>query len=336
MSVNLSSISSSILNPPSPTPRFIPRKNSSLTWEASWEIERISTSIKTLLGACPNLKSMEIVYDSRYTPRIANQRPSRALSGLSTAISDALTLHTTDHHHHHHQYPSTTSASCTFLSHLIFTSREPIQRCPCCAGRGWDHSLLPLLQHLPVTTLELDHVLPSRSVLECLAQSKRIHTLVIRGGVLIQASRLARYGSNNNNNNNNNTPPRLPLELLSQLRTLEIYFHSNHHDDHLQDDDLDLLTMFRLTYDIIHPIRSLQQLTLHGREKYTISLATSGAGSPLVNNDVWNKLELLAERQHPLKSFVLENIPGFGCPTIQSKLQNLFTGVEKVNVVYST
>lgn len=289
------------------------------TFGGTATVERLSKSIQALLGICPNLKTVEILYDSRYSPRtrlVANHqhhRSTRALDNLASAISAALTKR--------HLPPS-------FLSHLIFTAREPIQRCPCCAGRGWDQTLRPLLQQLPITTLELDHVLPSRSVLECLAQTQRIHTLVIRGNILTQASRLARYGSTVS------TPPRIPLELLSQLRTLEIYLHSNNDrpDDDDNDEELDLLAMFRQTYDIIHPIPSLQRLTLHGRDKYNITLQ----GPPsTISNEVWRKLELLAERHH-LHSFVLENIPGFRSPIVQSKLQHVFMGAKLVNVVYNT
>ncbi|KAI8329224.1 hypothetical protein BC941DRAFT_443377 [Chlamydoabsidia padenii] len=297
---------SPLLNPPS---SYLLQRQQQRNHTLVRETEQMSKSIHDLITSCSNLKMVEILYDSRYTTKPKRIHPStRALNDLSRVLSNALTT--------------------TSLSHLIFTAREPIQRCPCCAGRGWDQTLRPLLQQLPITTLELDHVLPSRSVLECLAETRRIDTLIIHGNILTQASRLARYGSSVS------TPPRIPLELLSQLRTLEIYLHSNqqqkqHDDDDEDDDDLDLLAMFRQTYDIIHPIPSLQQLILHGREKYNITLH----GPP--SNDVWRKLELLAERHH-LQSFILDNIPGFRCPTVQSRLQHLFLGTDLVDVVYNT
>ncbi|KAI8096698.1 uncharacterized protein BX664DRAFT_324634 [Halteromyces radiatus] len=291
--------------------------------------ESLSASIKILLDTCPNVKTVEILYDSQYTPRMANRhRPSRVLALPSNIISDALTTHCMNHH------PSsllTFENQCTFLSHLVFTAREPIQRCPCCTGRGWDHTLRPLLQQLPVSTLELDHVLPSRSVLECLAQNQRIHTLVIRGGILIQASRLARYGTTIS------TPPRFPTDLLSRIRILEIYLHSNNDDEDYDDDNqLDLLAMFRQTYDMVHPIKSLKQLIIHGHERYKISSSTSTMMTDsMISKDVWNKLELLAERHHQLDTFILKNIPGFQGISEQSRLKCLFSRVNLVDVVYS-
>ncbi|ORZ12829.1 hypothetical protein BCR42DRAFT_420050 [Absidia repens] len=316
------------------------RNELNIRLEQTIDIEHFLESVKMILVTCPNIKTLEILYDCHYIPTIENRKPCQLLDLLSNSISDALTIHEFQHHHGFTQSTTSTSrpSTCLFLSHLVLTSREPQQRCPCCAGRGWDYILIPLLRQLPVTTLELDHVLPSRPVLECLAQSRRVHTLVIRGNLLVQASRLARYGASIS------TPPRIPLDLLSQLHTLEIYLYSNHDGEEDQDsnsgpDTLDLLAMFRQTYDIVHPIKSLQRLILHGHEPYNLSLFSAPSatidGSSLIDNDVWKKLELLAGRHH-LKSFVLENIPGFRCPSVQSKLQNMFTSVEKVNVVYST
>lgn len=315
-----------------------------------FSIDDLSRSIKGLLDTCPNLATLEIVYDPRYT---VNQHSAQMLAVLSKTLSDALTMHnavdpscpssqTTTKTNEIQTTISSTRRS--FLSHLVLTAREPLERCPCCTGRGWDHMLIPLLQHLPTTTLELDHVIPSQSLLESLSRSSNpIDTLVLRGDMLTQISRFTRY------NSSSSSPPRIPLELLSQLHTLEIYLHSHMEKDYqqqqLDDIELHLQITFRQIHDIVQPIKSLKRLILHGRhQRHSIPLNNStpsggndgfalgiGPCESSLNKDIWHKMQLLAERQQ-LKCLVFENIPGFTCPVAQSRLRSVFEDA----VVYIT
>lgn len=318
--------------------------------------EDLSRIIKGLLDTCPNLATLEIVYDPRYT---ANQRSAQMLAILSKALSDALTMHNAADHSY--QYLPTTNVVQTAISsakrfslpHLMLTAREPLERCPCCTGRGWDHMLIPLFQHLPTTTLELDHVIPSQSVLEALSTSSTtIGTLVLRGDMLTQTSRFTRY------NSSVSSPSRIPSELLSQLHTLEIYLHSHTEedyqqqsrkqqqpdgDDHGDDIELRLQITFRQIHDIVQPIKSLKRLILHGSKRQSVPLSNStppddddftldiGPGESTLKKDIWDKMQLLAERQQ-LNCLILENIPGFRCPATQSRLRNVFEDA----VVYIT
>lgn len=55
------------------------------------------------------------------------------------------------------------------IRRLDFIGFNPIQRCPCCAGKGWDQYLKPLLSCLSsIETLVLKDVLPSVDVFQAL------------------------------------------------------------------------------------------------------------------------------------------------------------------------
>ncbi|KAI8340593.1 hypothetical protein BC941DRAFT_510901 [Chlamydoabsidia padenii] len=325
-----------------------------MTLKSGWELE-LSAEVKGLFATCPNLETLEIIYDPQYT---VNERSSQVLTMLSNILSSVLTMYGTDCQSITTKPIGTSLSSprqSILLSHLVFTARESMERCPCCVGRGWDHVLLPLLQRLPTTKLELGHVLPSRSVLEFLSQSNKIDTLVIRGNILAQTSRFTRYGSTVV------SPSRVPLKLISQLHTLEIYLHTPMDDQQQQqynqkqndisqyyEMELHLMIAFKQIYDIVEPIKSLQRLILRGHKRRSVPINNGtnninnsnidvalAVNDAIINKDTWNKMELLAGQEH-LQCLILDNIPGFQCPIAQDKLRNIFMDAGKNNVVYIT
>ncbi|KAI8065222.1 hypothetical protein BC940DRAFT_304501 [Gongronella butleri] len=277
---------------------------------------RLRRSVQTVLSLCPNVDTLHFLYDARFTSRLYPTFDQDWFDELALAVTHAQQARQMEGGR------STSSLGDQqprgdFLSHVVFTTCDTIQRCPCCAGRGWDHRLVPILHPLRVQVVELDQVLPSRAVLECLAEKPSLHTLILRGDILIQASRLARYGYTMSN------PPRIPPKLLASVRTLEIYLDGDHQG-------LDLLVIFRHIYDLIHPMKQLQQLAIRG-PRDDGSDNSDEDDDIIVDLDVWVKLQLLAER-HSLHALILEDIPGFQCHRAQAKLQSMFA--HPVEIVY--
>ncbi|ORX49454.1 hypothetical protein DM01DRAFT_1409436 [Hesseltinella vesiculosa] len=288
----------------------------------AWHQVDLKESIQTVLSLCPKIEKVHILYDCRFSPRIF---PTKQLDWFDDMVSG---VQQAQQRHRQHCGSRSDQAcaekACGFLTHLIFTTRDTIQRCPCCAGRGWDHLLVPMLKLLPIRVLELNQVLPSRAVLACLAEKESLHTLVLRGDILIQTSRLARYGYTMSN------PPRIPLSLLDRLHTLEIYLDGGYDhewpaDQNMEEDDddhwqhsFDLFVVFRHIYDLIHPMKQLRYLTLHGWMG-----SASRQDESFVPLDVWLKLQMLSDRHQDLH-LTLKNVPGFQWPSEQAKLRAIF------------
>ncbi|KAI9302426.1 hypothetical protein BJ944DRAFT_242373 [Cunninghamella echinulata] len=310
-------------------------------------------TITSLFETCPNINKVEIIYDTKSSPRI-EKKDDESISlfrELSKTITTALTKHAKHYHYLSNRKLSsspttkTTKDHCIYLNHLILKSNEQTQKCPCCIGKGWDHFLSPILKALPITILELDQVLPSRTVLEHLADyqqhdlSSPIHTLIIRGNVLIQLSRLARHGATIS------SPPRIPIHLFHHIKTLEIYLQKDNYNNNSDDDDQDysmnLMVTFRQIYDMIYPMSSLKKLIIHGNANSS-SLSPSSP-SPCFNlskstnpidMDIWSKLQSISDKCQ-LNTFILEDLPGFQCKQVQSRLHDIFFGVENLSIIYT-
>lgn len=116
---------------------------------------------------------------------------------------------------------------------------NPIQRCPCCAGRDWDKHLIPLINCLSLDTLILQHVLPSEQVLASLAEQKNLKRIVLyRSLITIPESQVTkdangnfvrsikRRGSSNGVDGENiriNSISRIPQQLWDQVTSISIY-----------------------------------------------------------------------------------------------------------------
>ncbi|CAO3625279.1 unnamed protein product [Cunninghamella blakesleeana] len=309
-------------------------------------------TITTLLELCPNINKLEIIYDAKYSPKLENDESYLFMKELSNELVSILTKHAKQHHQHDHpsilKNKTLINQHCVYLNQLVVKSNEIDRRCPCCIGKGWDHFLNPILKALPLKVLEMNQILPSRTVLESISEKNQIHTMIIRGDILIQISRFARYGTSIS------SPPRIPMALLMNIRTLEIYLQdddvdnnnnnsnnnnkvdnnsnsNNNNNHHHDDDELDLLVTFRQVYDLIHPMNSLQKLIIHG---YLNPLTPKTSSTSPINAHVWLKLQHLSEKCQ-LDTLILENLPGFQCNNIQSRLQGLFLGVKNLNIVYT-
>lgn len=125
------------------------------------------------------------------------------------------------------------------IKRLNLVGFNPIQRCPCCAGRDWDTHLIPLLRCLSLDTLVLQHVLPSEQVLLSLAEQSNIKRIVLfRSLITIPESQVEkdangspiRYKRRASNNSltaqptkRANSISRIPQKLWNQITSLSIY-----------------------------------------------------------------------------------------------------------------
>lgn len=125
------------------------------------------------------------------------------------------------------------------IKRLNLVGFNPIQRCPCCAGRDWDTHLIPLLRCLSLDTLVLQHVLPSEQVLLSLAEQSNIKRIVLfRSLITIPESQVEkdangspiRYKRRASNNTltaqptkRTNSISRIPQKLWHQITSLSIY-----------------------------------------------------------------------------------------------------------------
>lgn len=71
------------------------------------------------------------------------------------------------------------------IKSLKFTSHPLLYNCPCCAGKGWDHHLIPVIDCLSsLRTLALHSVLPTRSVFEKLVLNSNLTHVVFHRAIL--------------------------------------------------------------------------------------------------------------------------------------------------------
>lgn len=106
------------------------------------------------------------------------------------------------------------------IKQLVLVGYNPIQRCPCCAGKEWDLYLGPILKSLiNLETLVLQNVLPSANVFEELVHLEKI--VFYKSMVTIPAQR--RGDANSNNSGLLTSVNQIPKRLWSQIKSVEIF-----------------------------------------------------------------------------------------------------------------
>lgn len=120
--------------------------------------EALNNTIE-LLRLCNNIQRLEIVFDAGFTSLISHDSQGNRILYTSKVISKVLVE----------------EGLALRIKELVLIGYNPIQRCPCCAGKEWDHYLWPILKSLTnLETLILQNVLPSTHVFEEFVNLKKI------------------------------------------------------------------------------------------------------------------------------------------------------------------
>ncbi|CEJ04705.1 hypothetical protein RMCBS344292_18660 [Rhizopus microsporus] len=163
-----------------------------------------TSDVMKLLQLCPSTEQLDIIYDASFASFVTNERSRQLFSTRIASLAQCI-------HENNHQ-----------IRRLDLVGYNPFQRCPCCAGKCWDGYLSPLLKCLSsLHTLVLQHVLPSREVLETLATHSCLERIVLyRSIVTIPLKRLRQTDCTQQRMT---TISHIPDCLWKQVKTIEIY-----------------------------------------------------------------------------------------------------------------
>ncbi|KAF7723552.1 hypothetical protein EC973_001841 [Apophysomyces ossiformis] len=236
-----------------------------------------------LVTSCPNIESLEIVYDAKFA----------SMSGLIVDRLECLK----------------NSVQYEKIRRLELVGQDPIHRCPCCAGRGWDHLLCDFLGRLAIETLTLRQVIPSQAVFKTLSQSASLHHLVLYRSILEMPRTVDRAAIS--------SLTHIPQSFLRRIDTLEIY-------EDLEDCAI-AWPAFRYFSELADAIGPLQ----------TFLFECSGDLSKENPLEYVNGLLLLAERRSKsLRNMILHHVPGIDEDMI-SRLLEYVDHLEVDSVSYS-
>lgn len=147
-----------------------------------------------LLELCTNTERLDIVCDAGFVTLLSDE--NNCVASSISAIEKQVLLNSK-------------------IKRLDFIGFNPIQRCPCCAGRNWDKHLSPLINCLSIDTLVLQHVLPSVEVFEALAQQPTLKKIVLYRSLITVP--------NGQQNERKNSISRIPKKLWNQITSISIY-----------------------------------------------------------------------------------------------------------------
>ncbi|KAI9261998.1 hypothetical protein BY458DRAFT_491447 [Sporodiniella umbellata] len=156
-----------------------------------------------LLRLCPSIEQLDIVFDASFLSLVSNEPSRRLFISMIFELQHCI-LH----------------ESQSRIKQLKFVGYNPLQRCPCCAGKVWDVYLLPLLKSLRfLETLVLQHVLPSQLVFDTLANKNSIQKIVLNKSVIT----IPRSKEDSDHKQRMTTIGLIPDSLWKQVKTVEIY-----------------------------------------------------------------------------------------------------------------
>ncbi|GAA5811834.1 hypothetical protein MFLAVUS_005279 [Mucor flavus] len=200
-----------------------------------------------LLQLCKNIEILEIMCDAGFVnllPQHVHDNNS-VVSSLS-AIENKI-------------------VSNSKIKRLDLTGFNPVQRCPCCAGKNWDKYLSSFIGCLKLDTLVLRHVLPSKELFEVLSEQNELKRIVLYRSLItipqsqtriIDDSRNSsiQYNKRRNNEQHKNSISQIPLKLWKQITSLSIYEDI---------EDASTWPSTRYLYDLVQHVGSqLQEFTL--------------------------------------------------------------------------
>ncbi|KAI9473905.1 MAG: hypothetical protein EXX96DRAFT_579822 [Benjaminiella poitrasii] len=114
------------------------------------------------------------------------------------------------------------------IRRLDFVGFNPIQRCPCCAGKSWDKYLSPIIHCLThLDTIVLQSVLPSPQVFETLSKNTNIKNIVFYKSMItvpLQKKNATSATSATSSTRRLSTSiHQIPSRLWHQVTSVEIY-----------------------------------------------------------------------------------------------------------------
>lgn len=194
------------------------------------------------------------------------------------------------------------------IKRLDFIGFNPIQRCPCCAGKEWDQYLLPLMTCLSsVETLVLQNVLPSVDLFQTL-NSPRLTKIVFYKS-MVTVPLFKKTKTSTSATKFITSVNLIPQRLWKQIKHVEIY------------EDIEDVTTWRskryLTELVnnVHDLESfvLQFDTKEGNEK-CLSLGHSSShvssfGSNKITNCNSPLYDLRMKCKNTLRQMTLINVP---------------------------
>lgn len=257
-----------------------------------------------LLQLCENIEILEITCDAGFVsllPQHVHDNNS-VVSSLS-AIENKI-------------------VSNSKIKRLDLTGFNPLQRCPCCAGKNWDKYLSSFIGCLKLDTLVLRHVLPSKELFEVLSEQKELKRIVLyRSLITIPQSQTRiiddnstssnssiQYNKRRNNEQHKNSISRIPLKLWKQITSLSIYEDI---------EDASTWPSTRYLYDLVQHVGSqLQEFTLQfgTKEENESSLQSTNLNQPktiLITDPTSILHELKIKCKESLQRVSLINVPEY-------------------------
>ncbi|KAI8887672.1 hypothetical protein K501DRAFT_241721 [Backusella circina FSU 941] len=121
--------------------------------------EEYTENIIQLLYTCSNVERLGIMYDTKFVSLVTQ---GTALSETIQQLSIFVRLQKENK-----------------IKQLDLIGYNPIQRCPCCSGKEWDHLLIPFIDALSLKRLVLRHVVPTSTICEAFARQESLTRLTL-------------------------------------------------------------------------------------------------------------------------------------------------------------
>jgi hypothetical protein len=121
-----------------------------------------------VLNTCPNIQRLGIMYDTKFASLV--EQGTALLENIQQLSAFAQQQKEKN------------------IKQLDLIGYSPIQRCPCCAGEGWDHLLIPLIDTLTLERLVLRHVVSTSSICEAFARQTSLTRLTLFRSIMTMPS----------------------------------------------------------------------------------------------------------------------------------------------------
>lgn len=234
-----------------------------------------------LLELCSNTERLDIVCDAGFVTLLSGD--NNCVASTISAIEKQVLLNSK-------------------IKRLDLIGYNPIQRCPCCAGRNWDKHLSPLIQCLALDTLVLQHVLPSTEVFEALAQQENLKKIVLyRSLITIPNSQFV----GQKDQQRTNSISRIPRKLWNQITSISIYEDT---------EDASTWPSRKYIYDLVEHVGSqLKEFTLQFGTKEENEASLLQLDKKVVNNApiTYPILHELKKKCKHLERITLVNVPEY-------------------------